>query len=189
MRRNVRRLNREIGHHASSLSNYTAVIPLSAPSSYQPRSKASEKRNSTNNMALGYTGSMLDYNDNNSQQTTAAYLASVSAAAQNNNTFASPESSFNNTSLTGTSAAIAGTNSNTGYSRVGSFYKKSKMSGDSASLMDVTMDGLMQQQQQLQQPSNGNGNSGKKKGVRKAVNLSGNKKMLCITLCWTCDSN
>lgn len=37
MRRNVRRLNREIGHHAASLSNPTAIIPLSVPSSYQPR--------------------------------------------------------------------------------------------------------------------------------------------------------
>lgn len=43
MRRNVRRLNREIGHHAASLSNPTAVIPLSIPSSYQPR-KAYEKK-------------------------------------------------------------------------------------------------------------------------------------------------
>lgn len=43
MRRNVRRLNREIGHHAASLTNPTAVIPLSVPTSYQPR-KAYEKK-------------------------------------------------------------------------------------------------------------------------------------------------
>jgi len=43
MRRNVRRLNREIGHHAASLTNPTAVIPLSVPSSYQPR-KPYEKK-------------------------------------------------------------------------------------------------------------------------------------------------
>jgi hypothetical protein len=36
MRRNVRRLNREIGHHAAVLSS-TAVIPLTVPSSYQVR--------------------------------------------------------------------------------------------------------------------------------------------------------
>ena len=46
MRRNVRRLNREIGHHSASLTNPTAVIPLSVPSSYQPR-KAYEKKNTS----------------------------------------------------------------------------------------------------------------------------------------------
>lgn len=46
MRRNVRRLNREIGHHSASLTNPTAVIPLSVPSSYQPR-KPYEKKNAS----------------------------------------------------------------------------------------------------------------------------------------------
>jgi len=46
MRRNVRRLNREIGHHSASLTNPTAVIPLSVPSSYQPR-KVYEKKNTS----------------------------------------------------------------------------------------------------------------------------------------------
>jgi hypothetical protein len=42
MRRNVRRLNREIGHHAAALSS-TAVIPLTVPSSYQPRKTTDKK--------------------------------------------------------------------------------------------------------------------------------------------------
>lgn len=39
MRRNVRRLNREIGNHGSSLPVSTQVsLPLTLPTSYQPRS-------------------------------------------------------------------------------------------------------------------------------------------------------
>lgn len=39
MRRNVRRLNREIGNHGSSLPVSTQVsLPLALPTSYQPRS-------------------------------------------------------------------------------------------------------------------------------------------------------
>jgi hypothetical protein len=40
MRRNVRRLNREIGNHGSSLPVSTQVsLPLTLPTSYQPRSQ------------------------------------------------------------------------------------------------------------------------------------------------------
>jgi hypothetical protein len=64
MRRNVRRLNREIGHHAASLSNPTAVIPLSVPTSYQPR-KAYEKKSALQNAAnaAAAAAASLDYMD------------------------------------------------------------------------------------------------------------------------------
>jgi hypothetical protein len=59
MRRNVRRLNREIGHHAASLSNPTAVIPLSIPTSYQPR-KPYEKKGAA---AAAQVPAQVDYLD------------------------------------------------------------------------------------------------------------------------------
>ena len=59
MRRNVRRLNREIGHHAASLSNPTAVIPLSIPSSYQPR-KAYEKKSAAQQNAAAAALDCMD---------------------------------------------------------------------------------------------------------------------------------
>jgi hypothetical protein len=59
MRRNVRRLNREIGHHAASLSNPTAVIPLSVPTSYQPR-KPYEKKGAA---AAAQVPAQVDYLD------------------------------------------------------------------------------------------------------------------------------
>jgi hypothetical protein len=58
-------LNREIGHHAASLSNPTAVIPLSVPTSYQPR-KAYEKKSSLQNAATAAAAAAaasLDYID------------------------------------------------------------------------------------------------------------------------------
>ncbi len=48
MRRNVRRLNREIGNHGSSLPAQTQVsLPLALPTSYQPRG---EEKKLVNNL-------------------------------------------------------------------------------------------------------------------------------------------
>jgi hypothetical protein len=53
MRRNVRRLNREIGNHGSSLPLSTQVsLPLSLPTSYQPRSLEKRTSPTTQGMTL-----------------------------------------------------------------------------------------------------------------------------------------
>ena len=51
MRRNVRRLNREIGNHGSALPVSTQVsLPLSLPTSYQPRSLEAKIMNEIKNV-------------------------------------------------------------------------------------------------------------------------------------------
>ena len=65
MRRNVRRLNREIGHHAAALSNPTAVIPLSVPTSYQPR-KPYEKKSAISAAVAAQASVNMDYIDSDS---------------------------------------------------------------------------------------------------------------------------
>ena len=65
MRRNVRRLNREIGHHAASLSNPTAIIPLSVPSSYQPRNLIEKQKKLKAEDGLNNLGNTIVGNSNN----------------------------------------------------------------------------------------------------------------------------
>jgi len=60
MRRNVRRLNREIGNHSANLPVAAQIsLPLSLPTSYQPRA---EEKHIVNNLLNTHDGD--DYQDN-----------------------------------------------------------------------------------------------------------------------------
>mgnify|MGYP003709812037 CR=1 FL=1 len=72
-------MNREIGHHAASLSNPTAVIPLSVPTSYQPR-KPSEKKNAAAAAAAAAVAASIEYTDGDGMLGASGYEGSLSDA-------------------------------------------------------------------------------------------------------------
>ena len=138
MRRNVRRLNREIGYHSASLSNPTAVIPLSVPSTYQPR-KLIDKKLPPIKQPDDVIHSSNDNNNNNS-----------------NNNYQT-----NNNSIMGRMSAA-------------------EMAV--AAIVAPVTTALPRKTSMKQLNSDG---TVKKKGIRKAVNLSGQHLLLYSTLLYS----
>jgi hypothetical protein len=158
MRRNVRRLNREIGHHAASLSNPTAVIPLSVPSSYQPRKQYEKKSTATAAAAAAAAAAA------NTASSSSSSLGGAGAGGGSMGPGDGEDESDNDDSNTGRGPGMPAAGAGAGSHLYGSGMLPKKSALKSAAANDGT----------------------KKKGVRKAVNLSGALNVPLDFHCFCC---